>query len=225
MRPLRGLVAGVLILLAGCAGKATTPVTSPVAKPPSLAGLGPEDFARAVTGLWDQRNWDSYSWTLTDDFQFVFAPSDSAGNAFLGRCMNRDIEVLAAKRMFEAGTDLEPPFVSVSFVLGPGLLNLPDPRPGKDPTVHRLIRGPFTFSADQGQAEFRITGNVNFYLVRGDSAAIPAGLDALGAAPDPDRWWLERWEDESSDSYAAVETQPLPTRRSTLGAVKSLYAR
>jgi hypothetical protein len=49
---------------------------------------------------------------------------------------------------------------------------------------------------DEGNA-LEVTGFALFYVVRGDSAAIPPELYSRGFRPDSLRWWIERWEDET----------------------------
>ena len=51
--------------------------------------------------------------------------------------------------------------------------------------------------------DYHVTGVSRFYVVRGDSVQIPADMVARGFAPDPNRWYIERWEDETDTGAGA----------------------
>ena len=59
--------------------------------------------------------------------------------------------------------------------------------------------------------EQSISGYVNFFLVRGDSAGVPADVSA---PHDSTRWYVERWEDDTFLDYGA---QAMPTKEGDLG--------
>jgi len=63
-------------------------------------------------------------------------------------------------------------------------------------------------------------GFANFFMVRGDSALIPADLAARGFRPDSTRWYIERWED---DTFQEVGARAMPTSTATWGTIKVLY--
>lgn len=74
-----------------------------------------------------------------------------------------------------------------------------------------------------------MTGAARFFLVRGDSAQIPADLLSRGALPDSTRWYLERHEDETAQTgsvLTAARSPRLaaqPVKSTSWGAVKALY--
>ena len=63
------------------------------------------------------------------------------------------------------------------------------------------------------------TGYANFFVARGDSAAVPPDLLALGFPPDANRWYIERWEDDTSDGGMRA----MPAQKETWGSIKVLY--
>ena len=83
------------------------------------------------------------------------------------------------------------------------------------------------------EGDFQVTGAAGFFLVRGDSALIPPELIAKGVGPDPGRWYVERWEDETGGSDGATarvaderrpsSLQALPARNTTWCSIIALY--
>lgn len=80
---------------------------------------------------------------------------------------------------------------------------------------------------DTDEEDFAVTGAMRFFLVRGDSALIPEDLAKRGVGADPNRWYIERWEDETVGEAATRqeegEPQPTPSRNTTLCGIKVLY--
>lgn len=233
-RSMRGFaaLAAVVALLAGCASKVSGPAAESGAPPASFViATSPVNLAKAIANDWNGLDWKHYSDRLTDDFEFQFSDVDSAGNAFRYRVLGRNLEIEAARRMLETGAGTLPPFRTVLWTFSPTLVPQTDPRPGKTFPFHQLIRAGMNFSADAGFTVFRITGSADFYVVRGDSAQIPAELVARGFKPDPNQWWLERWDDLTlGDAPSAVASAgpadpltTLPSRSYTFGSLKALY--
>lgn len=223
-----GLACLAIGLLAGCAGKVAGPEqgASSVGSAPTVqfpTPNSPVHLVQMVAGHWSRRDWRGYADLLTDDFQFVFAPADSAGNAFRARSFDRATEILAVRHMFETGNAELAPFQRVVFTLGRTLTATPDPRPGKTFPAHQVVRANFVLSADGPDFSYRIAGSGVFFVVRGDSAAIPPDLRDRGIDPDPSRWWLERWEDETLEAASAPRDAAMPTRSITLGSLKVRY--
>jgi len=146
---------------------------------------------------WNHRAIDEYSEVFTDDFQFQFAATDSAGNAFTGRALFRTDELNTARHLFVEGTATEPPASSINLVLDRTFVAYPDSRPGKEYPWHQEIRTQVTLSIDAGDQQYRILGHARFFVTRGDSAKIPDELVRRGFKPDRNRWYIERWEDET----------------------------
>lgn len=211
-----------LLLASGSLGCSSTKTVAPPADP----GPTPDSPANAVRRIeWTWNRLDPSALDLvTEDFVFAFAEGDSAGQPWRGSPWTRAVEVAALTRMFDT-TAAVPRLRSLALVMDRTMIALPDPRPGKNPKWHRTIRSHVDLTAHLelvGALDTRIvTGNSLFFLVRGDSAAIPPELFERGVRPDSTRWWVERWEDETLSEGVAL--RPEPTRTFTLGMLKSLF--
>lgn len=205
--------------LFGCAGRAAAPVTPPAAATfPRTAG----EVAGLLAGAMNHLDLPRYSEFFTGDYQFVFATSDSAGNAYAERAMTRDDELEVSRNMFVTGAINEPAATRMAVVIFGTPVAAPDSRPGKNPGWHREIKANVAIDMRTPDASFRVSGAMRLFVVRGDSAAIPPDLRARGIGPDPSRWWIERWEDETLSSPESPN-DALPSRTITWGAIKSLY--
>jgi hypothetical protein len=163
----------------------------------------PELAVRLFEWCWDHRAITEYEEIFTDDFQFQFAATDTAGNAFRGHALTRFDEIETARHLFVGGSSA-PPANSISLELDQNLIPQQDSRAGKqDTTYHQEIDTQVVLSIETDEESFRVTGTARFFLVRGDSAAIPAEMVAKGFRRDPQRWYIERWEDETVGSAGA----------------------
>jgi hypothetical protein len=222
------LVAVVALVLSGCSVEHH--VTGPLPwQPQPRAPDSPTNAIRLFEWGWNHRDLDTFESLLTDDFRFVFALGDSAGNPFGDVPFGREPMIGCLGRLFVGG-GLASPAASISLILDPALRTAPDSRPGKNGTWHKEI----LTSVDLGMrtedgAEYRILGNARFFVVRGDSALIPAEL-AVG--PDSTRWYIEQWNDETlRDATAAAPgpaaqrelLAPLPSQGVTWGQILALY--
>jgi hypothetical protein len=232
-RTIRWMLAALVapLTLAGCS-KSTLPTETSLysADSPALLQMmpAPTSPAGAIQALdWciHRRNWRQLAELLTDDYQFVFAASDSSGNAFTGHMLLRTDELACSEHLFETGTATEPPASAAYMIFDRNLVATPDPRPGKDPAVHQVIDTQVTATVEAGDHQYRILGHARFYLVRGDSAAIPPDLAARGFHSDPSRWWIERWEDFTAYGVggAPVVEGALPTHNVSWGSIQALY--
>ncbi|MBI5711636.1 MAG: hypothetical protein HZC42_15225 [Candidatus Eisenbacteria bacterium] len=194
---LSGLAAAV-----GCS-KHPTRAASPAAASPSPAPSSPAGVIRLFEWSWNNRDTLRPREILTDDFRFQFALGDSAGNQFRDQPMDRERLLLCLRHLFVGG-GAQPPASSIRLVFDPVLSVQPDSRPGRDPTWHKQILTGVDLSIRWPASEYRVTGNARFFVVRGDSAAIPADLVARGFGPDSTRWWIQAWWDESLVGPAAV---------------------
>ncbi len=223
------LLAGALLLLvlAGCGTIEDPRATFRSLAPQPSRNIVPDSpgaLLDAFAHAWNNRDPAEYSELLTQDFQFAFSPSDSAGSAFPGHCFDEEAELETARHLFVTGTANNPPAMKILLTFDRTFFMEPDSRPGKTFPWHQQVKRNVVLSIDTGDQNFRITGASLFFVVRGDSAAIPPDLVARGVRPDPNRWWIERWEDETlgtpSLSFGDV---PTPTRSTTWGSVKILY--
>ena len=210
--------------LAGCSTRIVLPVPPQPAEPPAAAT--PVDALRRLEWSWKHRALEPSRDLFTCDYEFLFAPGDSAGIRFRDRPWTRPDEIDFARHLFETGSATAPPASYVALDMENDPPALPDDRPGKDPRWHRRIETPFVAVVEAPGREFRVLGIERFYFVRGDSACIPQELRDRGYGPDSTRWWIERWEDHS----VSIPPAPAPHARAleplrpvTLGAVKALY--
>jgi hypothetical protein len=164
----------------------------------------PDQIIRLFEWCWDHRSINDYEEVFTDDFLFAFASTDSAGRAFQGAVLTRTDEIETARHLFVGG-GTSPPANSVSLQLDQNLFALQDTRPGKkDTTYHREIITSVVLRIDTDEDNFQVTGDARFFVVRGDSALIPQDLQDRGFRPDKDRWYIERWEDETQGSGGGI---------------------
>ncbi len=139
------------------------------------------------------RSTDVYRTLFTADFTVQFSALDPARAAYGDSAWRRDEELLYARHLFTTGTPTEDPVSGIDFYYDP-LLVRDDPRPGKAQRWHRQLALLVTVDFLYPQAERQVAGATFFYVVRGDSARIPADL---GARPDSSRWYVEGWVDST----------------------------
>jgi hypothetical protein len=210
------LPALVLFVLAGCS---ETHVTRPVDRAPSPGT--PQGVVRLFAWCWNNMDTTHYREVCTEDFRFIFQAGDSAGQLYPNG-LGRD-EMLACARHLFVGGGTVAPAASIVLVMDPVLTPLDDPRPGKDPKWHKEVAtgANLTIQTRDGET-YEVTGSAAFFVVRGDSAAIPA---ELGFAPDSTRWYIERWEDNTlaDGSRALPVASPQPAGPTTWGRILALY--
>lgn len=189
---------------------------APIPNPPPVAN-SPANALRLLEWAWNHRDCEALSPLFTDDFVFVFAAGDSAGNPYRSDPWTREDELAASCNLFEHALEIQLDFDRT-------LIALNDDRPGKRPPWHRTIRTKVNLkvTADRGGGPevHETNGYAKFYLVRGDSAAIPPELVQRGFAPDSTRWWIDRWEDETLPPGGASVH---PTQSRSWGAIKALF--
>jgi hypothetical protein len=164
----------------------------------------PDQIIRLFEWCWDHRSITDYEEVFTDDFLFAFAATDSAGRAFQGAVLTRNDEIETARHLFVGGGS-SPPANSISLQLDQSLYPLQDTRPGKrDTTYHREVITSVVLRIETDQESFQVTGDARFFVVRGDSALIPQDLRDRGFRADKDRWYIERWEDETQGAGGGI---------------------
>lgn len=171
---------------------------------------------------WERRDREGYEALLADDFQFVFAPADSSGSRFPGGLLGRNLELTAARALFETGSSNHPRANSISFRLtsDPGVV--PDSRPGKQPTWHQEVHSVLNLTVRTDEAVYRILARLRAFLVRGDSASLPH-VDPP-PSPDTTHWYLERIEELGPVALApTVSFRTLPSVSLTWGGLKAAY--
>ena len=203
-RTTRLILVSALLVTAGC----YNPFLPKLAPNVGVAEVAPTpNSPRGLLDLfawcWNNRAYDEYTEIFTDDFEFQFAQGDSAGNVFTDRGLFRQDELDTARHLFIEGTASNPPAQKIVLTFDRTFIPEPDSRPGKTFPVHQEIKRNVVLSIDTGDQAFRITGAARFFVVRGDSAKIPDDLVQRGFRPDANRWYIERWEDETLDTGGA----------------------
>jgi len=188
----------------------------PLPAPPPVANT-PANAVRLLEWTWEHRDCEALSPLFTEDFVFAFAAADSAGSPYRSDPWTREDELAASCALFEHADDIR-------LDSDRTLIALPDDRPGRNPIWRKTIRTMVSLevTADRGGGPevFEVNGYAKFYLVRGDSAAIPAELVQRGFVPDSTRWWFDRWEDET---LPAGGTRAHPTAATSWGRIKVLF--
>jgi len=214
------MLCGALILAAGiCIPGCLNPFapriapTLGISEPPPVPNT-PQNLLRLFEWCWNHRAISEYRELFTGDFQFVFALRDSAGNPVRDPPLTREQELDVAENLFVRGTATEPPANRIVLAFDANLLARPDSRRGKDPFWHKEIATQVNLNIDTDTQNFRITGVARFFVVRADSAVIPQELLDRGASrTDVNRWYIERWEDEtigSSEAVSALDSRARP---------------
>lgn len=200
-------------------------------QPPVPQDLGPRPDSpsgalRLLEWIHVDKSVEAYRLFLADDFRFVCGANDSSGADWRGNgsSWTREDELLFATHLFVGG-GAEPPANVIQLNLDRSFFILPDPVFPWDPSGrwHKHIRSALTLAivtADGGTTE--IAGHGNFFLVRGDSAAIPEELRLRGIGPDSTRWYLRRWEDETDPSGSPVLAAQ-PSSAITCCRLRTLY--
>jgi len=220
------VLAPVAGLIAGCSHAPTAPKTASIAPAPPSA---PQAVATYLRGCWQDRSISEYWLLPTANFRFDFASGDSSGTYYSSKPWARTDELAAAQHLFVTGTSSQPPATSITIDTT-ATTDAADPRPGKNPKWHRLVTMTARVRIFFAESGFEFSGPSEFFVVRGDSAQIPADLIAKGVKRDSTRWWLERWDDETLHTTSAEPAKSgLPSARAeateatTWGKIKALY--
>lgn len=193
------------LLLAGCSSDPAKPDDPevPVAPNPSTAA----NAVRLVEWCWEQFDEDTYRDVFSDDFLYVFSPADSQ---VPGAGLTRGQELEFADRLFDTGAAGKPKATRITFELNSALLEQPDSRPGKHPTYHKELRSSgVRVTVVTPERTWTSVGPMRFFATRGDSADIPQEMQDRGFGPDPNRWYIERWEDETQCENPDKPCDPL----------------
>jgi hypothetical protein len=206
----------VLAAAASSCSKGQQKLVAPAPEPP--LATSPIEAVRTVESAWKTRADGSLPHLYTEDFEFAFAPGDSAGNPYTNHCWQLEDEVLSSSNCFANASE-----ITLSFQRN--LVPLNDDRPGKNATWHKYILTHVDLRVilDRGNGPElnEVHGYAKFYLVRGDSAQLTANEMAAGGT-DSTRWWVQRWEDETLSEFAeAMRTNP--TQNQTWGNIKNLF--
>src|SRR5262245_51608968 len=231
-RPLAALVtvAALGLVLAGCFNP-FSPRMAPVlgVSKPAPVPNNPTNLLRLFEWCYNNQAAAEYREIFSDDYRFYLSPTDSSGADWRGRPWTREDELISTTQLFVGGSATEPPASSIHLSLDRNFYPSPDPefRTWPDGTHrdfdgiwHQNIRTTVTLritTEDGGSTE--IQGHANFYVVRGDSAAIPQELYNKGFRPDENRWYIRRWDDETAQegglAMAAALARTVPAARAS----------
>jgi hypothetical protein len=207
------IAALAILAVAGCATKTVAP---PPDVPPA-ANSAPGAVERFEWAI-NHRDPDVVEGMLTDDFQFISAGTDSAGNPSRDTLGGRSWLDVALRALLD-------PANQVSLLFDANLIPFPDSRPGKDPKWHRQVRSSIDLRVHDAQANttFEVSGYALFFLTRGDSAQIPPELLARGVKPDSTVWWFDRCDDETlGGAGARAPASPAATNPSFVPTLANL---
>ena len=227
--------AGLVVLalaFAGCADSTSRKLPTQPAPEPGFVADSPGNAVRLLEWALEHHDLERLKGLFTEDFLFVCAAADSAGRAFRSNAFTLTDEIETFHHLFTGGGTV-PPASIIDVQFDQNLFPQPDGRPGKDPVTHKEIITDVVLRIDTEGEDFQVTGAARFFLVRGDVALIPTELIEKGVRPDPGRWYIERWEDETVGSgFAAARAleerraSPLeaqPAKMTTLCAIKAQY--
>jgi hypothetical protein len=135
------------------------------------------------------RDLHTYQELFTDDLVFQYQYRDTAGNLFADS-LGRTTMIDSAATIFSIASGIRLDYVAIDPAE-------PDPHPGKDPLWHQTVAVKFNLLIRTAIGSIVLSPVEDFFLTRGDSAQIPADLQARGFGPDPNRWYISRWEDNT----------------------------
>jgi hypothetical protein len=201
MRAQAQATAGLLLLVAfgaaSCSGDAglgrllaaRTPIPESVPMPDS-----PSNLLRLLEWSFNHHSLSQYHELFTADFAYTCPPADSTAMAW------RDTTTCRAP---EPSRDILSLILDRNFFVYPDPYYVYYPPPNghilRDPggRWHKNIRTTVSLLLEgNGPREF--VGHATFYVVRGDSALIPDDLKARGFKQDSTRWYIRRWDDDTS---------------------------
>jgi hypothetical protein len=178
-------------------------------KPPPVPD-SPSGIVDLFQWCWQNRAYDTYQEIFTDNYRFVFATGDSAGDFYRGQPWTRADELATAQHLFLTGTPSQPPATSITLDWTQDLSIDIDPlHPVADSTYFRQITAQVLLRVNLTDGTQEVRGPVYFNVVRGDSAIIPPELVQRGFKQDSTRWYIQRWVDGTLQSGAfAVRRAP-----------------
>jgi len=221
----RAGLAAAVVILAFVAGGCWNPFMPEVAgrgiSEPPPAPNSATNVVRLLEWCYKHRSFSDYRELFTADYRFVFSTRDSAGRNYPAETpWTRDDELESTRKLFEGGDANQLAATSITLALDKNFTVLNDPRPGKNNPLQRksiTTQVNLTITTTDG-ASTNVFGSVTFYLVRGDSANIPQELVDLGFGPDPNRWYIEQWLDNTNGTGAVAGARMGPVLARLIGA-------
>ena len=222
----RLLLISTLLLAAGCGRNEVHSPTEPGPLDGMPAASSPQGVLNAFQWCHENLSTDGYRLLFTEDFRFAFAALDTSGNAFRD-VWDRQKELDYFDHLVHGGAPDQPAASQITLLFDRTFRVQNDTRPGKyDPERRKTITTQVNLTIETVDgAVSNVNGKATFYLVRGDAALIP---EDLGLGPDTNRWYIERWEDQTYAPSEATSARSRPhhaqpTKNATWGSIKALY--
>ena len=187
---MRRLLGGFSILALIAASSARTATAQPV---PST----PTDAIALLKWCWENRDVARYHELFANNYQYFYDVGNPAGVPYQATPWSRSDELVSSSNLFlGGGTKAPASSITLTFTDGPTLL----------PSVaglaypwHQQLEAQWTLDITcTDGSTLHGGGKSKWFVVRGDSAAIPQELKDRGFLPDPGRWYIERWLEEEN---------------------------
>ena len=221
-------VLAVAIVVPGCGGggkKSTQPVPTGPPNPNS-----PVNAVLLLQYAIQHRDTSLYKQLFPTQYQFTFQPGDTAALNYFGGNWGYLEERQFATHLFNTGSPGNAYATSITIPFSPSPLT-DAAVVGQSSTYHRRVdlQMVLTIQKSDASAE-QIVGGSAFFLVRGDSASLPADLIAAGVQATSGRWFIEGWTDQTGGvrPQYALRPGPRPARSTatslpTIGELKVHY--
>ena len=181
----------LLVLLLGCSG-GSKKINEPPPPPTPPTPDTPINAVKLFDFGWEQRSVAWQDSVLTSNFEFIPSAGDTAAQVFTGGVVPRDTLLNIERHLFVTGAGAgRPAATKVTFTMSPI-----QEFPGTvgDPNVHREVDiGINPLDIKFPSDEFFLGGTgaaARFFVVRGDSAQLPAGRIANAS-----HWYVEGVQD------------------------------
>ena len=160
----------------------------------------PTDALALLKWCWESRDVALYHELFADNYQYFYDAGNPAGAPYRITPWTREDELASGTNLFVGGGSLHAPASSVTFSFTDG--------PTLQPSAGGLASPWHQQYAAQWALDITCTdgstlhgeGQSKWFLVRGDSAAIPQELKDRGFTADPNRWYIERWLEQQSNA-------------------------
>jgi len=171
-----------------------------LSKQPPVPSSAP-GVLRLFEWCYNQKSIAEYRELFTDDFEFRFSPTDSAGAEYRGSKFRREDELISTTQLFLGGSADQPPASTIQLQLDKNFFVRPDENFLDTDLAgrwHKTIRTQVILNITTSDGNLiEVSGAARFYMVRGDFALIPDELKERGFGPDSTRWYIRRYDDET----------------------------
>ncbi len=216
----------VAIVLPGCGG-GSKKTTQP---PPPSGPPNPNSPTNAVLLLQyaiQHRDTSLYKQLFPTEYQFTIQAGDTAATNYFAGNWGYLEERIFATHLFDAGSTVGGAHATaITMPFSPTTLT-DAAVVGKNATFHRRVdvQIVLTVTKSDNSAE-QIVGGTTFFLVRGDSASLPADLISAGVQATSGRWFVEGWSALTGGVSPALALRPARSAGvglPTLGELKVRY--